>query len=170
MVIFPAVFAFGLKPDFGPGLVFVTLPTIFSQMGGGFIFAALFFLLLAIAALTSTISLMEVVVAYFTEELLMKRKTATVITALTMSGMSVLCVKYSAVFNVFEYLTSNIMLPVGGVLIVIFVVWILRKRTVREELESEGNTFRLFPVFWWLIKFLAPIAIAIVFLNGIGVL
>jgi len=168
LVIFPAVFAFGLKPDAGPGLVFVTLPNIFAKMGGGFLFASLFFLLLSIAALTSTFSLLEVVVAYFTEELQMKRRVATLVAAVVMTVMSVFCVKYAAFFSVLEFLSSNILLPVGGMFIVLFVVWVLQRHVVKNELEAGGNTMKFFPVFWWLIKFIAPLAIALVFFNGLG--
>ncbi len=168
LVIFPAVFAFGLQPDSGPGLVFVTLPNIFGHMSGGIVFGVIFFSLLAIAALTSTISLLEVVVAYFTEELKMKRNIATWLAAGTMTLLSILCIKFSALFSGFEFLTANIMLPLGGLFIVLFVVWQLKKIATRKELEESGHQMKLFPVFWLIIKYLAPVAIAFVFLNGLG--
>lgn len=170
VAIFPAVFAFGIEPNAGPGLVFVTLPGIFNQMVGGYFFAILFFVLLVIAALTSSISLLEVVVAYFTEELKMKRPVATVVAAGIMSALGVLCALYDRVFNFFDKTSSNILLPLGGLLIVIFVGWFLGLKKVREELEADGKLAFYFKPFVIVIKFVAPIAIALVFLNSLGLL
>jgi NSS family neurotransmitter:Na+ symporter len=170
VAIFPAVFAFGIKPDVGPGLVFVTLPGIFNQMPGGYFFAIIFFILLVIAALTSSISLLEVVVSYFTEELKMGRSFATWLSSGIMSALGVLCVVNDKLFALFEYTSSNILLPLGGLLIVIFVGWILGLKNVRDELEADGKSAKYFKPFVLVIKFLAPIAIAIVFLNSLGLL
>lgn len=167
MVIFPAAFAFGIKPESGPDLVFITLPGIFDQMFMGHVFSALFFALLAIAALTSSISLLEVVVAYFTEELKLKRKTATVVAATAMVVLGVLCARFSAVFNAFDGISSNILLPLGGVLIVVFVAWILGKQKAREALEPAGQRIKLFNYFWFAVKFLAPIVIGYIFVQGV---
>ncbi len=170
VAIFPAVFAFGIQPDAGPGLVFVTLPGIFNQMVGGYFFAVIFFILLIIAALTSSISLLEVVVAYFTEELKMKRPFATWLTAGIMSALGVLCITHDRVFSFFDKTSSNILLPFGGLLIVVFVGWFLGLKDVREELEADGRVARYFIPFIIVIKVLAPIAIALVFLNSLGLL
>lgn len=170
VAIFPAVFAFGIQPNAGPGLVFVTLPGIFNQMPGGYFFAILFFILLIIAALTSSISLLEVVVAYFTEELKMKRAFATWLAAGIMSALGVLCAIYDRLFTFFEKTSSNVLLPLGGLLIVIFVGWFLGLKNVRDELEADGKVARYFLPFVFVIKFLAPIAIAIVFLYSLGLL
>lgn len=170
VAIFPAVFAFGIEPGAGPGLVFVTLPGIFNQMVGGYFFAVFFFILLVIAALTSSISLLEVVVAYFVEELKMKRPVATWVAAGIMSLLGVLCALNGAIFNLFDKTSSNILLPLGGLFIVIFVGWILGKRVVKAELEADGRAAFYFRMFVPVIRFLAPIAIALVFLNGIGLL
>jgi neurotransmitter:Na+ symporter, NSS family len=168
IAIFPAVFAFGIEPGSGPGLVFVTLPGIFNQMFGGYLFAVLFFVLLVIAALTSSISLLEVVVAYFSEELKLKRSTATWIAAGIISLLGVLCALNGAVFSFFDKTSSNILLPLGGLLIVVFVGWFLGRRVVRDELEADGRPAFYFRIFVFVIRFVAPIAIALVFLNGLG--
>jgi neurotransmitter:Na+ symporter, NSS family len=170
VAIFPAVFAFGIQPDAGPGLVFVTLPGIFNQMPGGYFFAILFFILLIIAALTSSISLLEVVVAYFVEELKIKRGVATWVAAGIMSLLGVFCVLHDQLFAFFEYTSSNILLPFGGFLIVVFVGWFLGKKAVRDELEADGKIAFYFKPFIFVIRFLAPVAIAIVFLYSLGII
>jgi len=170
LAIFPAVFAFGIEPSEGPGLVFVIFPGIFNQMVGGYFFAVIFFVLLAITALTSTISLLEVVVLYFVEELKMKRTVATWVAAGSISALGVLCATNSSIFGFFDSTSSNILLPMGGLLTVIFVGWVLGKTVVRNELEEDGRPAFYFRIFIPVIRFLAPLAIAIVFLNSIGLL
>jgi NSS family neurotransmitter:Na+ symporter len=170
VAIFPAVFAFGLEPGQGPGLVFITLPGIFNQMIGGYYFAILFFFLLVIAALTSSISLLEVVVAYFVEELKIKRNKATWLVAGIMSLLGIVCAVNPDMFDFFDRTSSNILLPLGGLLIVIFVGWFLGKKVVRQELEADGKVAFYFKIFIPVIRVLAPIAIALVFLNGLGLL
>ncbi|WP_010663868.1 sodium-dependent transporter [Marinilabilia salmonicolor] len=168
VAIFPAAFAFGMAPNQGPGLVFVTLPNIFNQMAGGYLFGLLFFVLLSIAAFTSSISLLEVVVAYFTEELKLRRKQATWIAAGIMSLLAALCAFSDNAFGAFDYVSSNILLPIGGLLVVIFVGWVMEKNLPRLEIEADGRKARYYRGFRFIIKFLAPIAIALVFLNGLG--
>ncbi|MBU8891643.1 MAG: sodium-dependent transporter [Bacteroidales bacterium] len=181
VMIFPAVFAFNLKPDEGFGLVFIVLPNIFEQMAGGYIFSIIFFILLAVAALTSTISVLEVVVAYFVEELKISRKKATVIGSVAISALGILCtlsfgnlgdlkIFNRTIFGVFNDLTANIFLPVGAFLIVIFLGWFLGKKIITDELSNEGTLrIKLLGVFLFIIKFIAPIAIALVFLNSVGI-
>jgi len=180
IAIFPAVFAFGIAPEAGAGLVFITLPLIFEQMTGGYFFALIFFLLLSIAALTSTISVLEVVTAYLAEELNLGRKKATLLAASSIAVLGVACTMsqgpWSAIsvgnnnlFDLLEMISANIMLPLGGLLIVIFVGWYLSKETVIDELSNEGKLkagFRYLYLF--IVKFLAPVAIAFVFLHGLG--
>ncbi|MFC2152111.1 sodium-dependent transporter [Bacteroidota bacterium] len=182
VMIFPAVFAFGLKPDEGFGLVFIVLPNIFEQMAGGYIFSIIFFILLAVAALTSTISVLEVVVAYFVEELKIPRKKATLIGSVSISVLGILCTLSfgklgslqlfnKTIFGIFDYLTANILLPVGAFLIVIFLGWFLGKKVIENELSNEGSLKnRLLGLFVFIIKFIAPVAIALVFLNSTGIL
>jgi NSS family neurotransmitter:Na+ symporter len=182
VAIFPAVFAFGIDPGAGEGLVFITLPNIFQQMAGGYFWAILFFILLAVAALTSTISVLEVVVAYFSEELNIPRKRATAIAAALITILGILCTLSmgpyknlklwgSSLFGDLEYLSANVLLPVGGLLIVTFVAWFMGRNNVRAELSNEGTLrVRFFGVFLFIVRFLAPVAIALVFMNGVGLI
>jgi NSS family neurotransmitter:Na+ symporter len=182
VAIFPAVFAFGIEANAGPDLIFRTLPNIFMQLPGGYLFAILFFVLLTVAALTSSISVLEVVVAYFTEELGVLRKPATVIAAVSITALGVLStMSWGAlkdvnifgqnIFGLLDFTASSVLLPIGGLFIVIFLGWYLGKDAVKKEVTSQGVLKgRLVPLFVIIIKFLAPIAIALVFLNGIGVL
>lgn len=182
VAIFPAVFAFGIQPDSGPGLVFITLPNVFQQMPGGYVFSVLFFFLLVIAALTSSISLLEVVVSYFTEELKLTRAKATIVAFAGVGVFGVLCSLSSGplkdfhllgftIFDLFDYTSSNILLPVAGLLIVLFAGWKWKRMSVASEILGEGikeNT--LFKLFMFIIKFIAPFAITLVFLNAVGLL
>ncbi len=182
VMIFPAVFAFGIDPAEGFGLVFIVLPNIFEQMAGGYFFAILFFILLAIAALTSTVSVLEVVVAYFSEELDMSRGKATVLGALGISVVGVFAtlsfgplsdtlIFGKTFFGWFDFLSANILLPLGALCIVLFVGWFLGKVNVRDEITNSGEQKgRLVPLFLLILRFVAPIAIAVVFLYGLGVL
>jgi NSS family neurotransmitter:Na+ symporter len=112
--------------------------------------------------------LLEVIVAYFTEELRIKRKAATWIAAGIIAVLGVFCALSGSVFNTFDYISSNVLLPLGGLLVVIFVGWIMGAAMPREEIEADGKKARYYAWFSFIIKFLAPIAIALVFLNGLG--
>jgi NSS family neurotransmitter:Na+ symporter len=180
IAIFPAVFAFGIEPGAGPGLVFITLPNVFQQMPGGYIFCLLFFLLLVVAALTSSISILEVVVAYFVEELNLARRVATIMAtiAITMVGipcslsmgvMSKMQFMGKTFFDWLDFIASNVLLPLGGLLIVAFVGWYLGREKTEAEVTNEGELEAGFlPLFMFLAKFVAPVVIAIVFLHGLG--
>jgi len=182
IAIFPALFALGGSPASGSGLVFIVLPGIFQKMPLGNIFAMIFFLLLSIAALTSTISVLEVIVAYLVEELKMTRRKATIAATLAVSVLGVVTVlsfgslgniriSGKNVFEMLEYLTSNIMLPVGGFFIVLFIGWFFSPALTRKELTNDGSLKgRLLPVFRFIVKFAAPIAIAMVFLYSLGII
>ncbi len=182
VAIFPAVFAFGIPTSAGPGLAFITLPNIFEQMPGGTIFSVMFFLLLAVAALTSTISVLEVIVAFFVEELKMKRGAATWLATFSVSTLGVFCVLSTSsmadfkilgktVFELMEYTTANVLLPLGGFFIVIFVAWFFGRDNAKNELSNEGKLKAAYiPLFMFIIKFVAPLAIAFVFLQGIGLI
>ena len=179
LVIFPAAFSFGVKPEAGMGLVFNTLPMLFNQMTGGYWFCIIFFVLLAIAALTSTISLLEVLVAYLSEEHHLKRQWATVIAcagtmllgafaSLSLMSESPFARDGYTVFSMMDFLSSNILLPVGGMLIVVFVGWYLGKQKFFEEVTNEGTIkAALKQIIFFIIRYLAPIAIAIVFISGL---
>ncbi|HDR51154.1 MAG TPA: sodium-dependent transporter [Mariniphaga anaerophila] len=182
MAIFPAVFAFNIEPDAGAGLVYITLPNIFQQMPGGYFFSLMFFILLGVAALTSTISVLEVIVAFFVEELKLKRKAATLLATGSVSVLGILCVlSFSSmsdfkllgftVFDLMDFTSANILLPLGGFFIVIFVAWFLGREKAAEELSNQGKLRTAYiPFFMFIIKFLAPLAIAFIFLQGVGLI
>lgn len=184
LAVMPAVFSFGISPGQGPGLVFVTLPQIFSQLPLGEVLSILFFVILLVAALTSSISLLEVIVAYMSEELKIKRGYAVTISFLviaifgTLSSLSSGTLKDvtifgRTIFDTFDYLSSNILLPVGGLLVVLFVGWRMKREDVLDELSSGGLVAvkkYLFNSIIIVIKFLAPVAIAVVLLNSVGLI
>ena len=179
LVIFPAAFSFGIRPTAGMGLVFNTIPMIFNQMTGGYIFCIIFFVLLAIAALTSTISLLEVVVAYLSEERHINRKWSTVwacaatlfigsFASLSLMENTPFAIGGRTIFDLMDFVSSNILLPLGGVLIVIFVGWQLGKAKFFEEVTNEGTIkASLKKIIFFIIRYLAPIAITIVFISGL---
>lgn len=182
IAIFPAVFAFGIDPAEGEALIFITLPNIFQQMAGGYFWALMFFILLVIAALTSTISLLEVVVAFCSEELNIGRKTATVVVASVITFIGVFCTLSQGpldnlaigdvnLFSIVDYSVANIFLPVGAFFIVIFTGWFMGRKDVRDELSNQG-TFKakFFWLFMILVRFFAPIALATVFLYQLDIL
>jgi NSS family neurotransmitter:Na+ symporter len=186
IAIFTSVFAVGLDPAAGPGLIFHTLPTVFIKMPGGYIFSILFFILLTIAALTSAISLLEVVTSYFVDELGWKRHSAviflTVVTILLgvpsalsyniLSGFTLFNLNF---FDIVDFLASNILLPLGGLLISIFVAWIwgFDKALVNLK-EGAENMIEKYPwtmSFWKVfLKYFAPILIFLVLLHSTGLL
>ena len=182
IAIFPAVFAFNIAPSQGPGLIFITLPNVFHQMPGGFIFSILFFVLLTVAALTSSISILEVVVAYFMEEFNMGRRASSILATVLISILGILCslsmgvlepVKLFGlnIFDLMDWISANLLLPIGGLFIAIFIGWIYGRKKVQEEVAKGGNlSGLLLSVFMFLVKFIAPIAIAIVLLNKVGLL
>lgn len=177
LAIMPAVFSFGISPQEGPGLVFIVLPRIFAQIPLGNIFAVMFYLILFIAAITSAISLLEVVTAYITERLKMKRKTAVAI----ISALVVVCASLSSlsqgvlqdfkilgktIFDFFDYLSANILLPLGGLSIVFFVGWFMKKSPVYDEFTNQGTLKgTLFRTYYFLIRYVAPIAIAAILVD-----
>lgn len=180
IALFPAIFAFGLEPAAGPGLVFVVAPKIFAAMGAlGPILSAIFFMALMIAALTSSVSLLEVVVAYLMDERKMGRKKAVAISSSIMVALCVLSslslgaisgVKILGVgfFDFFDILTDKIFLAIGGMLISIFAGWFLKKEDLKDELTNGGTVkFALFEAWHFMIKFVIPIAIGFVAFFGI---
>lgn len=179
VMIFPAVYAFGIEPSSGPSLVFITLPGIFQQMFWGDFFGTIFFILLAVAALTSTISLLEVVVAFFSEELKISRKKATVIATVSISVLGVFAslsfgtlkgatLFGKSIFDILDYTASNVLLPLGGLFIVLFVGWFGGKKIIKSELSNEGTLkVSYYPYFNFIVKFIAPFAIAAIFIYCI---
>lgn len=184
LAIFPIVFTYGMAPAAGPGLVFKTLPILFSQMPGGTLIAILFFLLLVFAALTSSISLLEVVVAYYCDEQKWDRSKATLLMGAVIfvigvpSALSSHLLKDWHVIGGRNFLDSidlvatNYLLPLGGLLIAIFAGWVLTASVAKGELAqgagAGGWNRTLYPVWRFLIRYVAPVFVALVFLNKIG--
>lgn len=183
-IIFPAVFSFGMSPVKGPALVFEVLPSIFAQMPGAQIWSILFFFLLFLASLTSTISMSEVSIAFFTEEKNMSRtkaSTINLIIALCGGVLSALSFGYLSdinffglfnvnFFNFFDYTSSNILLPLGGMLISIFAGWILERSQLKSTLTNEGKIgVKTFPILVFCLKYVAPIGILLIFIFGLGI-
>ena len=186
-IIFPAAFSVGIQPDAGPSLLFITLPNVFQQAFGGLpwlavLLSIMFYALLALAALTSTISLHEVVTAYLHEEFNMTRRKAAILVTI---GCSILGILSSlslgigkeltlfgmTLFDFFDYLTAKIMLPLGGFFIAIFTGWFMNRRIVWKEVSNNG-TLKVWIYRSWLflLKFVAPIGIAFIFINELGLL
>ena len=176
--IMPAVFAFGISPGEGPGLVFITLPHIFGKLPLGGIIAILFFLALLLAALTSSISVMEVIVAFCMEEFKLKRKTAVGLTFGVIWVLGCLCslslgvlgdwkIFGKTIFDLFDYTSANVLMLLGGLLVVIFVGWKLGKKEIHDEL-TNGGTLHV-PTWFidtltFLVRYLAPAAILTIIL------
>lgn len=184
VAIFPAVFSFGMEPGAGPGLLFMTIPLVFSQMPFGNILLVAFFILTAIAATTAMISLVEVPVAYFTEERGLSRTKAVIMNALIIAAVGSLAtlsadsgsllggtkILGKGFFDLFDFLSSNILLPLGGLLIVIFTGYILDKGDVKNELTNHGSlkTGAIVDVVFFIARFVTPILLVIVFLYYTG--
>ena len=167
LAIFPAVFAFGIDPGEGPELVYKTLPVIFQNMAGGFIWAFLFFLLLCFAAITSTISMLEVIVAYFSEQLDMSRKKATILSMISVGFLGIVCTVSPEVFGLFNA-SPDLTLPLGGFFIVVFIGWFFSGKEFKKELSSDGSyKIGYHRLFMFLVKFVAPLAIAFLFALGV---
>lgn len=182
IMIFPAVFSFGITPSAGAELVFITLPNVFEQLPLSFLWSLIFYILLAMAALTSTISLHEVVTAYALEEFHMTRRKAAWIVSVsvfllgTVSSLSFGPLKEFTIggltfFEALDYLTAKIMLPLSGMMTCIFVGTHIDRAVLKAELTNEGSVrFRLFAIYVFFMKYVAPVAIGIVFLNELGLL
>ncbi len=182
VIIFPAVFTFGQEPAAGPKLVFEVLPSIFSNLPGGMIWSTFFFILLFLASLTSTISMSEISIAYFVEEFKMSRAKATRLNiviamvfgslcALSFGCMSGIKIFGLTLFNLFDFLSSNVLLPIGGMITSIFVGWVLDRAILREELGiSSSRMNRLtMAVIVFCLRFVAPVCIGLVFIFGLNI-
>lgn len=182
IMIFPAVFSFGIEPTAGPELVFITLPNVFAQLPFGNIWSLIFFILLAVAALTSTISLHEVATAYMHEEYNMIRSRAAlvvsggvlvlgVISSLSMGVLSEYTLFGLSFFEFLDYITAKIMLPLGGMLICIYVGFRVDRKILKAELTNEGTVpFYFFNTYAFFMKYIAPIAIGLIFLHELGLI
>lgn len=184
VVIIPATVSFGFDLGSGPGLVFVTVPAIFATMGPviGRIFGIIFFSMVTLAALTSSISLLEVVVSYLIDNRNWDRKRAVVITSiilfaiciassLSMGIWSKYTVKGMNIFSLLDWIANNVLLPLGGIFITLFVGWFWDRDKVKTEVTNNGTVkFSLFNVWIFLCRFVIPIIIALVLLRGIGII
>lgn len=179
IAIFPIVFANNLQPASGPGLIFETLPIAFGNMSGGWLFGVLFFVMLVFAALSSSISLIEPAVAWLIENKNMDRKTACIwsgLAAWLLGLATVFSFNVWANFKIFDrslfqlldYLTANLMLPIGGFFIAVFAGWIMKQQHSEQELQMASvQSYRLWKV---LVSYVAPAAVFVVFLHVVGVL
>lgn len=180
IAIFPAVFSFGINPSSGPELVFLTLPNVFARMTAGYFISIIFFFLLFVAAITSSISLFEVITAYITEEMRITRRkavswavgailiTATLSAISQMPGSSLRIAGYD-IFTFCDNLSSNVMMPLGGFLIVIFAGWMFSPQKFKAEMTSNMQYgLKLYPVVMFLVKFVIPLVITMLFLHQIG--
>ena len=186
LMIFPAAFSVGVSPDSGPSLVFITLPNVFQQAFAsmpivGYVISILFYALLAVAALTSTISMHEIGTAYFHEELKRPRVQAAWIVSVgacvigMLSSMSCgacnLRLLGMSLMDFFDCITAQYMMPIGALLTSLYIGWGARTAVVNREFTNCGTVYRrLFPVYLFMVRFICPILIAIVFLNQLGVI
>lgn len=186
LMIFPAAFSVGVSPDSGPSLIFITLPNVFEQAFAsmpmlGYVISLAFYLLLSVAALTSLISLHEVSTAFFQEELHISRSHAAMIVtggcsligaicSLSLGEWSFLKVAGVNLFDVFDFVTGQIFLPVGGLLTCLFIGWYVPKNLVKDEFTNWGTTRGIFfGTYYFLIRFVCPLAILAIFLHQLGV-
>ena len=181
MAIMPAVFAFGLNPQSGPGLVFETLPYVFGQMPAGGVIAILFFIALLVAALTSSISMLEVAVAYLVEEKNFSRVAACLVLFAICMVIGIFCslsfgpladfkIAGRTIFDFFDHLSSNVLMTLGSLLTVLFVGWKLKKTDIYDEFTNGGTistNVRIFGVLWFLIRYICPLAVLAIFISGL---
>ena len=187
LMIFPAAAAVGISPDSGPSLIFITLPSVFQQAFAavptvGYVISVMFYALLVFAALTSTISMHEIGTAFFTEEFRLPRSRSAWVITCVAGVLSVFCawsvgalpglqVMGRSLMDFCDQLTANFMLPLGGMLVCLFVGWYIPKRVVYEEFTNDGAlNRRYFRLFLFAVRFVCPICIALIFLHQLGVL
>ncbi len=187
LMIFPAAFSVGVSPDSGPSLIFITLPNVFAQAFAsvplvGYIISLIFFILLSLAALTSLISLHEVSTAFFHEEFVITRKKAALIVTITTSIIGAFCsLSLGAVdgmsffgktlFDLFDFITGQIFLPVVGFLTCVLLGWFVPHKVVRDQFTNWGTlSGRFFHLYIFLIKYVCPLAILFIFLHQLNLL
>ena len=177
-MIMPAVFAFGLDPTAGPGLTFMTMPVVFAQLPFGQFFAIVFYLCLVLAAITSSVSLLELVVAFVVDELKLKRIHAVTIVTAIMLVVGSFCglsfgpladfkIAGRTIFDTFDYFTSNLSLPVGG-LVVCVLVGVHRWKLMREEIiGTQQYPQSLINIFRFVLTVACPVLILTVLISGL---
>ena len=187
LMIFPAAFAVGVNPDSGASLVFITLPNVFQQAFSGvpmlgYVISLVFFALLTLAALTSLISLHEVSTAFLHEELVITRKKAAFVVTVTTIVIGALCslslgavdglaVLGKPLFDCFDFVTGQVFLPIVGFLTCIFIGWAVPHQVVHDEFTNWGTLRgRFFHLYLFLVKYICPLAILVIFLHQLGLL
>lgn len=184
IIIFPACFAYGIQPDAGPGLAFITLPSVFLQMPGGQMWSIAFFLLLAVAALTSSISMLECPIAILQEQLHWSRRRAVLVTSLVAWMLGIACclsfcpacaealsVAGLSLFDCFDQLTACYLMPLGGLLISLYVGWYMDRKVLHDTLTNFGKDSGAYvPLFVFMVRFFAPLCIVLIFLSGLGII
>ncbi len=182
IVIFPIVFTYGLAPSAGPGLFFVTLPVVFSVLPGGRIVAFFFFLIVTFAAITSAISMLELVVSYFIDERRWTRKKASIIMGFAIflfgvpSALSfnilkdVTLIKEMNIFSFLDFLVTNYMLPIGGLLIAIFCGWFLSRKESLDEIRVLGGNIIVYRFWRFIIRYVTPFAVFLVLSWKAGII
>ena len=191
LMIFPAAFSVGVNPDSGPSLIFITLPNVFQQAFAsmpmaGYCISLIFFVLLSLAALTSLMSLHEVSTAFIQEETRMSRKSAALLVtvfasiigafcSLSMGAVDGLTFFGKSLFDWFDFITGQIFLPIVGFLTCIFIGWFVPHHIVRGEFTNHGSLksagyLRIFHLFLFLVKYICPLAILLIFLHQFGLL
>lgn len=187
LMIFPAAFSVGVSPDSGPSLIFITLPNVFQQAFAGMplvgtAVAVMFYMLLSLAALTSLISLHEVSTAFLSEETCLDRKNAARLVTVVCSVIGAFCslslgdrawlsMFGKTLFDWFDFVTGQLLLPFGGVLTCIFMGWVVPRKLIKDEFTNWGTlrgTF--FGVYMILVRYVCPVCIVAIFLNQLGVL
>ena len=179
IAIFPIVFSNGLEASAGPGLIFQTLPIAFGKMSGGLVFGTLFFIMLVFAALSSSISLIEPAVAWLVENQNINRNKASIGaglltwtlglgTVFSFNIWSEFKIMDRTVFDLLDYITANLMLPIGGFFVAVFAGWIMQRKHSEAELEMENA--QAYSLWKFLVCYLSPVAVFLVFLNVVGVI
>lgn len=183
LMIFPAAFAVGINPDSGPSLIFITLPTVFQQAFSpvpGYIVSVLFYALLALAALTSTISMHEIGTSMWFEELHISRSKGAIIETVAAIIVGIFCslscgavdltIAGKSILDFCDFLTSNVLLPIGSFLTCILVGWVAPRQMVRDQLTNWGTLGTVFYKIWlFLVRFIAPVSILVVFLHQLNI-
>ena len=187
LMIFPAAFSVGVSPDSGPSLIFITLPNVFQQAFSsmplvGYVIALLFYSLLSLAALTSLISLHEVSTAFFREELHITRNSAALIVTISCSVMGAFCSLSiggveglsflgKTLFDIFDFVTGQVFLPVCGFLTCLFVGWYLPHKLVYDEFTNNGTLrARYFKLYLFFVKYVSPMFIILIFMHQFGLI
>ena len=169
MVIFPIVFTFGLEPGSGPSLLFISLPTALAQMAGGTVLSIVFFVALVFAALTSAISMFEVLRAFLVEEFGLSHGRSCVFGGIAIVIAGIPPTVSSEWFGVADYLVSNLCLPLGGLGVAIFVAWKMDRALRQGEFEAGSRLAGFYRTWLWVLKYPVPVGIVIVFLHVVGV-